>query len=165
MNVTYRNLNLEFLSSLTHHPNHGRGFKRGLITFRLFGQEYKFNHKDFPNLLGFQSGLDVVSELPTGDFMQEEIDTFWSDIIGRGILDPSIQLSNCIHNPTFRYFQMILAQTFFGRSETDELVSTEEIFFLFCITQSRPIESGTFLIENLELTSKSTEGPIHVEEQ
>lgn len=76
MNVTYQNLTLELLGSLTHQPNHGRGFRRGLITFRLFGKKYKFNHKEFANLLGFQSGLDDVPELPIGNFMQEEIDTF-----------------------------------------------------------------------------------------
>lgn len=53
MNVTYQNLTLEFLSSLTHQPNHGRRFRRGLITFGLLGHEYKFNHKEFANLLGF----------------------------------------------------------------------------------------------------------------
>lgn len=37
MNVTYQNLTLEFLSSLIHETNHGRGFRIGLITFRLFG--------------------------------------------------------------------------------------------------------------------------------
>lgn len=62
----------------------------------------------------------------------------------------------------FRYFQMMLAQTFFGRSENREPVSAEEIFFLFCITQSRPVESATFLIENLEHIALSTVGPIHV---
>lgn len=57
---------------------------------------------------------------------------------------------------------MILAHTFFGRSVSDEPVSAKEIFFFFCNTQSYPVDSGTFLIENLELTAKSTEGPIHV---
>lgn len=54
MNVTYKHITLEFISSLTYEPYIGRGFKRGHINFRLFGNEYTFNHKDFANLLGFQ---------------------------------------------------------------------------------------------------------------
>lgn len=33
---------------------------------------------------------------------------------------------------------------------------------LFCTTQSRPITYGNFLIDNLNLTSRFSEGPIHV---
>lgn len=105
-----------------------------------------------------------MPELPVGDFMQNELDKFWSDITGGGGPDPSIQLLNRIHNPALRYFQMILAQTFFGKSETDEHVSAEEIFMLFCTTQSRPVASRNFLIDNLNLTVRSSEGPIHVGE-
>lgn len=103
-----------------------------------------------------------MPEPPVVNFMQDELDKFLSDITGGGSPDPSIQLSNRIHNPTFRYFQMILAQTFFGKSEIDDHVSAKEIFMLFCTTQSRPVASRNFLIDNLNLTSKSSEGPIHV---
>lgn len=92
MNVTYRHLTLEFISSFTYEPYIGRGFKIGRINFRLFGNEYTFNHKDFTNLLGFHYGLDDMTELPVGDFMQDELDKFWSDITGGGGPNPSIQL-------------------------------------------------------------------------
>ena len=104
MNVTYRNLTLEFLSSLNYEPYIGRGFQRGHINFRMFGIEYTFNHKEFVDLLGFQCGLDAMPELPVGYFMQDEIDKFWSDITNRGIPDPSTQLSNKIQNPALWYF-------------------------------------------------------------
>lgn len=57
---------------------------------------------------------------------------------------------------------MVLAQTFFGRSEHNEPISADELLFLFCITQSCSVEYGTFLIANLEGIALSTEGPIHV---
>lgn len=34
---------------------------------------------------------------------------------------------------------------------------------LFCTIQSRPVASGNFLIDNLNLTSRSSKGPILVE--
>lgn len=33
---------------------------------------------------------------------------------------------------------------------------------LFCTTQSCPVASGNFLIDNLNFTARSSEGPIHV---
>lgn len=57
---------------------------------------------------------------------------------------------------------MILAHTFLGKSDIDTHVSAKEILFLFCITQSRPGASGNFLIDNLNLTTKFSEEPIHV---
>lgn len=101
MHVTYRNLTLEFFSSLSYEPYIGIGSHRGYINFRLFGIEYTFNHKEFVELLGFQCGLDTMPGIPLGYFMQDEIDKFWSGITGGESPDPSTQLSNIIHNPTF----------------------------------------------------------------
>lgn len=94
--------------------------------------------------------------------MQDELDKFWSDITGGGGTDPSTQLPNKIHNPTFRYLQMILAQTFFGKGKTNDHVNAEEILMLFCTAQSHLIAIGNFLRDNLNLTARSSEGPIHV---
>lgn len=57
---------------------------------------------------------------------------------------------------------MILVHNFIGKSDIDTDVSAEEILFLFCITQSYPVASGDFLIDNLNLTAKSSEGLIHM---
>lgn len=57
---------------------------------------------------------------------------------------------------------MTLIQTFFGKGETDDHVSAEEILMLFCTVQSRPIASGNFLIDNLNMTARSSVGLIHV---
>lgn len=56
---------------------------------------------------------------------------------------------------------MILAQNFFGRSEGSEPISAEELLFL-CVAELEPIESGTFLIANLDGVVRYTKGPIHV---
>lgn len=58
---------------------------------------------------------------------------------------------------------MILAQTFFGKGETDDHVNAEEILMLFCTVHSRPIASGNFLMDNLNFTARSSKGLIHVE--
>ena len=158
---TYRNLTLEFLSSMDYNPRVGEGDERGCLSFRLFGTEYTLTIKEFGDLLGFQTGPTAITEFPLSYYMDRDIDKFWQDITDRASLDPSTQLSRKIHNPAFRYFEMILCHTFFGRSYCDHLVTAEEILFLYCASQSRPIASGGFLIESLEQTARSAVGLIH----
>lgn len=129
-NVTYQNLTLEFPSSLIYQPYNGIRINRGFINFRLFGWEYKFNIHEFARILGFQYGPIAAAEVPYDRNMEEELATFWKAITSGGNTDPRAQFPTCIHNPTFQYFQMILAQSFFGRSETCEPVSAEKLFFL-----------------------------------
>ncbi|XP_058723398.1 uncharacterized protein LOC131595132 [Vicia villosa] len=160
---TYRNLTLEFLSSLDYNPWVGEGDDRGRINFRLFGTEYTLNIKEFGDLLGFQTGPTAITETPLNYFLSRDIDKFWQDITDGASLDPSTQLSRKIHNPAFRYFEMILCHTFFGRSYVDHLVTAEEVLFLYYASQSRPIASGGFLIESLDQTAQSTAGFIHSE--
>lgn len=69
-----------------------------------------------------------------------------------------------IHNPAISYFHMVLTQTFFGRSENTDTITKEELFIMFSVFQSRPINSTTFLFANLDKISQSTQGPILVGE-
>ena len=139
---TYRNLTLEFLSSFNYDPYSGPD---GYVAFRLFGIEYSFSQKEFGDLLGFQTTPDAISETSIGYFLVKEVEKFYSDISDGGSQDPSTQLSQAIHNPAFRYFQMILAHSFLGRPDAETLLSEEEIFLLFCASQSRPVTCGNFL--------------------
>ncbi|KAI5441730.1 hypothetical protein KIW84_010975 [Lathyrus oleraceus] len=125
MHMTYRNLTLEFLSSLNYEPYVGHASDDGYINFR-------------------------------------DVEKFWSDITCGGSPDPSTQIYNKIHNPAFRYFQMIIAHTFLGKSDPDIHVSVKEIFFMYCTTQSRPVDCRAFLIESLYLNARSAMSPIHV---
>ena len=104
-----------------------------MISFRSFRREYKLNHQNLARLLGFQYGPTAAPEVPIDDYMHDTLETFWKAITSSGSPDPSTQFSNHIHNLEFRYLQMILPQTFFGRSETSEHISAEELFILFCI--------------------------------
>ncbi|XP_058762818.1 uncharacterized protein LOC131636188 [Vicia villosa] len=158
---TYRNLTLEFLSSLDYNPWVGEGDGRGRINFILFSTEYTLNIKEFGDLLGFQTGPTAITEMPLNYFLSRDIDKLWQDITDGASLDPSTQLSRKIHNPAFRYFEIILCHTFFGRSYGDHLVTAEEVLFIYCASQSRPITSGGFLIESLDHTARSTVGFIH----
>ena len=71
---TYHNLTLEFLSSLYYDPTRGFGFGRGLATFILFGNKYRFMHHEFADLLGFPNEPDVVTKTPEDAFTQLDLD-------------------------------------------------------------------------------------------
>jgi hypothetical protein len=97
-----------------------------------------------------------------GYFLGKEVEKFWSDISCGGSQDPSTQLSQAIHNPAFRYFQMILAHSFLGKPDAETLLSEKKIFLLFCASQSRPVACGNFLLCGLNGVSRSSDGVIHV---
>ena len=60
---TYRNLTLEFLSSLHYDPDSGLGFSRGSVSFRLFGFTYRFTTREFADVLGFPRSIDALIEV------------------------------------------------------------------------------------------------------
>lgn len=159
MNNTYRNLTLEFLSSFTYDLY---SIPDGHAVFRLFRTEYSFMQKEFDDLLGFQTTPDAIPETPMGYFLSREVEKFWSDISGGGSQDPSTKLSQVIHNPAMRYFQMILAHSFLGRPDAETLLSEGEIFLLLCTSQSRHVACGNFLLYGLSSVARSSEGIIHV---
>ena len=144
--ATYRNLTLEFLSSLTYFPTHGLALRRGLIIFRLFGINFKFNHKELGELLGFPNGIGVYHETQEEYLGFRELDYFWGSI--SGILNPEPEdfVSENIHNPAFRYFHKILAHTIFGKPQNVTTVSKDELFIMFCASQNRPVNAITYLL-------------------
>ena len=77
---TYRNLKLEFLSSLHYNPDIGLGLARGVVSFRLFGFTHRFTTCELAALLDFSISTDVVVEIPEDHFMDSQFDYFWGEI-------------------------------------------------------------------------------------
>lgn len=57
---------------------------------------------------------------------------------------------------------MVVAQTFFGKAENIGQVSKEEVYFMFNVFQSRPINSEAFLLACLDKVANSIIGNIYV---
>ena len=160
--ATYRNLTLEFLSSLIYFPTHGFALRRGLIIFRLFGITFKFNHKELGELLGFPNGIGVYHETQEEYLGFRELDYFWGSI--SGILNPEPEdfVSENIHNPAFRYFHKILAHTIFGKPQNVTTVSKDELFIMFCASQNRPVNAITYLIRTFVDLIDTDHAPIRM---
>lgn len=133
-----------------------------MTTFRIYIFTYRFNHRELAELLGFQHGPHVFIEVSRNNDMQLELDGFWGSLTEDYPPDYERMNYTIIHNPTIRYFQMVLAQTFFGRCENMELVSKEDLFIIFSVFQSRPINSAAFLLSSLDKIANSTRGYILV---
>ena len=137
---TYKRPTLEFLSTLSFIPNHGMGFNRGLITFRMFNMDYTYNLREFSQLLGFPFGPDVISMTQENLLPVSELDYFWGSIAGINHPEPSDLYSECIHNPAIRYFHKIIAHTIFGKQQNVTSVSRDELFIMYCASQNRSVK-------------------------
>lgn len=136
------------------------GFNRGLTAFRLFIYTYHFNHREMDDLLGLLSGPGIFIKAQEDRLMDNELDYFWGRIFGNSHPEPNSMDSSSIHNLSIRYFHMILAYTLFRKKESITFVSKDEIFIIFCVFQSRPVNAATFMLANLDRIAHATQGPI-----
>lgn len=70
--------------------------------------------------------------------------------------------SENIHNPAICYFHKILAHTLFGKEENITSVSRDELFIMYYASQGRPVNVVTFMLENLDIISRETQGTIFI---
>ena len=157
---TYKKLTLEFLSTLSFIPNHGIGFNRGLITFRMFDMDYTYNLREFSHLLGFPFGPDVITMTQEDLLLDSDLDFFWGSIAGNNHPEPSDLYSECIHNPAIRYFHKIIAHTLFGKEQNVTSVSRDELFIMYCASQIRPVNGAAYMLANMERIIQTPNAPI-----
>ncbi|XP_050901105.1 uncharacterized protein LOC127107822 [Lathyrus oleraceus] len=155
-------LTLEFLSSLVYLPNHGMGFNKGLITFRLFDKDYRYTYREMAELLGCPNGPDTFTITQEDILVDNKLDLFWCSITGNNHLEPDLMQSENIHNPAIRYFHKILAHTLFGKEKNITVVSKDELFIMYCVSQTRPVNAATFMIANLCRITQEDYRPISV---
>ncbi|PNX95489.1 hypothetical protein L195_g018682 [Trifolium pratense] len=155
---TYCSLALEFLSSFKYDPNHGKYIRSGLVSFRIFGNTYSYTHREIAEFLGVPSGPDAFIKVQDDTFIESELKCYWRSILGNPNSTPDARNSTEIHNLALRYFHMIIARTFFGKSVNNTTVSKAERCVMFCVYQSLTINAATFLLANFV---KIIEDPTH----
>lgn len=139
-------------------PNHGFGFNRGLITFRMFGVEYRYNHREMAELLGSPNGPDVFIVTQEELLMNLELNYFWGSITENNHPETNGMHSGNIHNPAIRYFYKILAHTLFEKEENVTSLSKDELFIMYCASQACPVNAATFMIANFDRMAQATHG-------
>ncbi|KAI5411807.1 hypothetical protein KIW84_056759 [Lathyrus oleraceus] len=159
---SYSRLTLEFLSSLVYLPDHGMRFNKGLITFKLFDNDYRYTHREIVELLGCPNGSDTFTITQEDMLIDLELDHFWGSITGNDHPEPDLIHSENIHNPAIRYFHKILAHTLFGKEHNRTFVSNDELFIMYYASQAQPVNAATFMIANLDRITQDNHGPILV---
>ncbi|WJX33625.1 hypothetical protein P8452_21814 [Trifolium repens] len=105
--------------------------------------------REIAEFLGVPHGKDAFTKVQDDTFMDSELQYYWGSISGNPNADPLSRYSTKIHNPAIRYFHMIIAHTFFGKPVNNKIVSKEELFIMFCVSQERPVNAATFLLANI----------------
>ena len=133
-----------------------------MVYFRLFGFTHRQTTRELSDLLDFPVSADVVIEIPDDEYLDSQLDYFWGEISTTRHDSSILRHSSEIHNPTIRYFHMLLSFSFFGKPQNDTLVSKEELFIMFCVFRSRPVIGTSFMLARLLSIAQAPHGPISV---
>ncbi|KAK2423477.1 hypothetical protein QL285_033928 [Trifolium repens] len=123
-------------------------FIRGLSPLGCLGTPYRLTTRAIADFLGVPHGPDAFTEVQDDSYMETKLEYYWVSIFGNPNATPEARFSTEIHNPTIRYFHMIIAHTFFGKQPNNTTVTKEELFLMFCISQSSPVNAAAFLLSN-----------------
>ena len=85
---------------------------------------------------------------------------FWGSIAGNNHPESSDLYSECIHNPTIKYFHKIIAHTLFGKQQNVTSVNRDELFIMYCASQSRPVNGAAYMLANMERIIQTPNAPI-----
>ncbi|KAL2895250.1 Thiazole synthase [Bienertia sinuspersici] len=139
---------LEFLSSLKVHmfPNPSSGGSS--ITFRLFNEDHTWTLEKFNGALGIPIGGPRVTPQ---HWNEKEL---WRTISAELDYDPKRSSVTSIRHPALRYVFKVFSNTIFGRQEGSK-VRKDEIFMLHHMLHATPIDTGAFLIHQLQSTANN----------
>jgi hypothetical protein len=156
---TYRDLTLEFLSTLHVEVTSGAQCQAGYISFYLLGQFYEMNLGSFNEIFGFPPSLDVPLRAVPRQFNPN---AFWFEITGNYNYNTSSCKCTQIRNPCIRVAQRILASSIFARDDSVNVPRLSELYFLSCMLQDERLDPGSFLARQLYSAATSTKGRIVV---
>lgn len=120
---TYQQLTLEFLSSFQQKTVK---VPKGQVTgvwFRMFNREYYKTLDEFGAFFGLPKGGNVL-------YYNSDPSMVWGQITGSNDYNPQSSKASRIQNPVFRYLQRIMANTIFGRHDSQGTVREWEMEML-----------------------------------
>jgi len=125
---TYRDLTLEFLSTLHVEVTTGAQYQAGYLSFYLLGQFYEMNLSAFNEIFGFPLSLDVTLRKVPCQFNPS---AFWFELAGNYNYHTSSCKCTQIRNPCIRVAQRLMASGIFARDDSVNVPRLSELYF-FC---------------------------------
>ena len=127
---TYRDLTLEFLSTLHVEVTSGAQCQEGYISLYFLGHFYEFNLGAFNEIFGFPPSLDVTLIAVPHPFNPN---TFWVEITRNSNYSRSSCKCTQIRNPCIRVAQRIMSSGIFARDDSVNVPRLSELYFLSCL--------------------------------
>ena len=154
---TYRDVTLEFLSTLNVEVTSDTQCQEGYISFYLLGQFYELNLSAFNKNFGFSPSLDVTLRKVPRQFNPNAL---WGEIVENYNYSTSSCKCTQIRNPCIRVAQHIMALGIFARDDSVNVPQLSEMYFLSCMPQGERLKPGSFLARQLYSAATSTKGRI-----
>lgn len=98
----------------------------------MLKRNYIFSQDQIADMLQFLPAPDIPCELPLVGPFTHDFGLLWPRLTRNIAHDKEGKKSSCIHNPAFRYFQKILANTIFSRGDNGS-ANMNELFFIDCV--------------------------------
>ena len=141
-NHTYRDLTVEFLSTLHVDVTRGPQCQVGYISFYLQGQFYELNLRAFNKIFGFPPGLDLsLREVPF-EFNPNGV---WDEISRNFNYNTSSCKGTFIRNPYIRLAQRIFLCGIFAGDDSVKVPPLSELCFLSCMIDGVRVDPMDFL--------------------
>jgi len=154
---TYRDLTLEFLSTLHVEVTRVPQCQAGYMSFYLLRQLYELNLGTFNSIFGFPPSMDLSHRQVLGEF---NLNVFLSELSGS--VRYSTSSLKCTHNrnPCIRVAQRILACSLYAWDDSMNVLRLSELCFLSCMLDGDQFELDSFVARQLHSAAISTKGQI-----
>ncbi|KAL2895233.1 NADH-quinone oxidoreductase subunit F [Bienertia sinuspersici] len=147
---TFRELTLEFLSSFQQNTvKIPKGQLPG-VRFRMFNREFYKTIDEFGDFYGLPRGGNV-------NYYNSDPSMVWRQITGSNDYNPQSSKASRIQNPVFRYLQRLMANTIFGRHDSQGTVREWEMEMLqsMLYPPEVPVSTASYIARHFHAVGKS----------
>ncbi|KAL8189172.1 hypothetical protein R6Q57_028738 [Mikania cordata] len=149
----YRLITVEFLSIFVYRPRGPdyqpqAGPQQSEISFRLCGFAYDLSLAEFGSALDLYTEQELEMPIYTTAIhtADDVVVSAWWPRIGD---EPFVRAARvtCIRDPLIRYLHRCIASSVTGRGMSQELCTSQDLFFLYCLLSGRPCNLARCLAE------------------
>ncbi|KDP30110.1 hypothetical protein JCGZ_18398 [Jatropha curcas] len=151
----YAPLTLEFLSSYSSFIRFLPTSLPSKILFRLLGRTFELSVNEVSHIFGFPTENAQIQIAK--DFHNRST---WQDLTGEINYNPRYSKAFKLRNPAMRYIHKFLSNTIFGRSESDGVLSLNELYFIWAIEQGILLNVRYWLCQRWARVARVDKGAI-----
>ncbi|KDP46607.1 hypothetical protein JCGZ_04541 [Jatropha curcas] len=148
-------LTLEFLSSYSSFIRFLPTSPPSKIRFRLLSRDFELSVNEVSQIFGFPTENSQIQI--SSDFNARNT---WREFTGEVNYNPRDSKASKLKKPSLRYIHKFLSNTIFGRSESDGVLSLNELYFLWAIENGVLLNVGYWLCQRWARVARADKGAI-----